>query len=227
MLGRIVVGFVIASHGLVGGCGVSRRTFDKPPERGWLDDRWSGHYFDRVDAAYSLPLYSTSPSLWKNFQSPLKIVSNRPDAPKSLAGTAKTAPVSAGVEIHYQANHAEGVAPSEIVGAGEMTVTLYWPNDHAGPISERNTVSESKTIPIGDETVADLLEASDRFRVDEENHFVGRPSEPIDFTNSQEAVPVQISIAGKNPAAAYQGSVDYHDKLHLYRLVDRVWPGTN
>jgi len=77
------------------GCGLRHRSYDRPPKRSLVEDRWPGYYFDEVHATFSLPLFNPDTSLSRATGDAFRVVSNDPRAPKYLPNAATVRPTQA------------------------------------------------------------------------------------------------------------------------------------
>lgn len=207
------------------GCGIKRRRFDKPPSRGFLQDRWPGHYFNRVSASYSIPLQNTSRELWRDFQSSVPVISTSGTAPTSLSGFKKTAPTRATVELEYWVDDRtgeNGTGESKAIGSGKAIVTLHWPIPNAG-IDGPRTANESKTVVLDQKVMRDFLEESGAFQVERGQHYYRARTQEL--RSYEDRVPVKIRVEGPSPDSRVDTTAKYDNPFELYQLVDRAWPG--
>lgn len=200
------------------GCRMRFRSYDKPPQRSLLEDRWSGYYFDQVHASYSIPLYNPAPSLRRDFHPPVPVFSSNPQAPKSISALGGTAPTCATVTIEY-------LLGSEKPSPRTLKVTLHWPRPEQNIASGQSELSETRVVSIGNNEIREFLEESGEFRVERDDHYFRHESDVHFTTDGTNAVSVPIRVAGPNKAARVDSIVEYQNVAHLYKLVDEVWPG--
>lgn len=200
----------------VSGCKARIKRFDSQPERGFLEDRWPGHYFDTVTARYSLRLQNPNPSLSRTSNLTVPVLTSDGQEVGSGIGLPTLRPTRAFVNLRYDANSDADC---------EIAVTVYWPVDDLAPIDGRREADETMTAFVGFEDIRRFIDGTGRFRCDDNHHFYGPLADAHKPHANEFDVTVHCQISGESPDSRFGGDIRYRDGMVLYRLAELAVPG--
>lgn len=207
---------------LLAGCRHRTQTFDASPDRFILEDHWSGWFFDRVIAKYTLPLHNPAPSLSRPDRPPNAVVGSESEPITILSHVAKVRPVSANAYIEYD------VGENSLVHKREISVTVHWPTLYRRADDANSSTTETRTAPLDFEDIRNLLVDSNEFRVEHNEHYYGllssKEKKPYSSIRSSEIV-VELEIIGPNPNGHWSKPLAFTNTRLLYSLAERAWTG--
>lgn len=212
----IRIGAVALCGGFAHGCKARLRSYDSPPKRGLLEDRWPGYIFDSVSARYALRLTHPASSLSRPSGLDIPILSGNAATPKSIPDQPVIRPEVAIVELEYSTQPGMD---------SQVTVTVRWPRNDTLSVNQRFMTEESMTALIGFDDIRQFIDGTGRFRCDRDDHFYGVGDNKDNRRRSEYAVDVELSISGPNPDSCFQGVVKYKDEISLYRIGKIACPG--
>ncbi|MEM8670372.1 MAG: hypothetical protein AAGG48_22800 [Planctomycetota bacterium] len=200
----------------LGGCQARIKRFDPQPERGILEDRWRGHYFDTVTARYGLRLHNPSRSLNRPSRTEIPLLSHDGTEVLPNVGVPTVRPTHAMIHLHYDASSQK---------ESKIAVDVFWPNDGPESIHELQEHSETMTGVLGFDDIRRFLDGAGRFQCDDDNHYYRQTHDQRASDDGTYNVTVHCEISGATDASRFRADIRYADGAVLYRLAELAVPG--